>query len=114
MKRTIRILCTGLALGAFIAMPATGFAQQPSSSITGLLAGIAVPDHTLGTEKGFGLGDLTNMTGAVQSNINYGGGGGAITNTNSLGNNSGITTVFQNTGNNSMFQNQTVVNVSIH
>ena len=39
---------------------------------------------------------------------------GAITNTNSINNNVGIITVFQNTGNNSLFQQSTSIFITVH
>ena len=39
---------------------------------------------------------------------------GMITTTNSINNNTGITTVFQNSGNNSLFQQSTSINITVH
>ena len=39
---------------------------------------------------------------------------GLISNTNSVNNNMGITTVFQNSGNNSLFQQSTAITITIH
>ena len=54
------------------------------------------------------------MSGTVEYNVNSSGGGGTITNNNSINGNTGITTVFQNTGNNSLFQSQTIINIAIN
>ena len=39
---------------------------------------------------------------------------GTITTTDSVNNNTGITTVFQNSGNNSLFQATTSINITLH
>ena len=39
---------------------------------------------------------------------------GTITTSNSINNNTGITTVFQNSGNNSLFQQSTSINITVH
>jgi hypothetical protein len=39
---------------------------------------------------------------------------GMITTTNSVNNNMGITTVFQNSGNNSLFQQSMAINITLH
>jgi hypothetical protein len=39
---------------------------------------------------------------------------GTITTTGSVNNNMGITTVFQNSGNNSLFQQSTAINITVH
>jgi hypothetical protein len=100
-----------LVLGASLS-PLSAAAQQQPSGIAGLLAGSAVTDRDLGNQHGRGL-NLQN-DGSLTGNVNYSGGGGPISNADSIKNNAGITTVFQNTGNNSLFQNQTTINVTLH
>lgn len=107
-----------MLVGSLFDVSGTAFAQRAaagptmSKNITVMLAGSAVSDHELRSQTARGL--PTDMYGSVQDNTNTAGGGGTISDTNAITNNSGITTVFQNTGNNSLFQNQTVINVSIH
>jgi len=121
MKTAIRTAWTALLVGSLVGLPVSGFAQgpsgqpsggsgQPSGGIARLLAGTAVSNRDLRSEAGRGL----TMSGTVENNWNTGGGGGTITNTQSINGNTGITTVFQDTGNNSLFQSQTVINVAIH
>lgn len=110
---------TALLAGALLGLPVAAFAQQPAppggvaggSGIAGLLSGTAVSDRDLGQQAARGL--ATDMYAVVEGNANLAGGGGTISNVGSINNNTGITTIFQNTGNNSLFQSQTVVNVSI-
>ena len=122
MKTMIRSLGTALLVGSLIGMPGTGFAQgvssggPPAGPATGriaiLLAGASVSNRELGREAARGLPN--DLYGSVSSNTDTGSAGGPITTTNSINGNSGITTVFQNTGNNSLFQSQTIINVTIH
>lgn len=107
-------LGAALLVASLFSISSAAFAGQPTApdGITSLLAGTAVSDRDLGREAARGL--ATDLYGSVQGNTNLAGGGGQILNTNSINNNSGITTIFQNTGNNSLFQSQTVINVSIH
>mgnify|MGYP003365143355 CR=1 FL=1 len=119
-KLGMRKLGTALLVAAQLGISGAAFAQQPvvsgpaqaSGGIAGLLAGAAVSSRDLGLVAARGL--PSDMSASVQGNTNLSGGGGQITNQNALNNNTGITTIFQNTGNNSLFQNQTVVNISIH
>ena len=114
MITKMRLLVAALLAGSLFGVSGGAFAQGAPApgGIAALLAGTAVSNHVLGRQAARGL--PTDIYGSVQGNTNTGGGGGTITNTNAINNNSGITTIFQNTGNNSLFQNQTVVNVSIH
>jgi hypothetical protein len=115
MKSAIRTLCVGLMVGTFFSLPATGFAESPPGTVASLLAGTGVSDRDLGNQSARGV-VLGPLTGSVTDNTStsYGGTGGLISNTGSFNYDTGITTVFQNTGNNSLFQNQTIVNVTIH
>jgi len=122
MKTMIRTFGAALLVGSLIGMPGTGFAQGISAGappagpvtggIAGLLAGTSVSNQELGRQAARGLPN--DLYGAVSDNTDIGSAGGPITTTNSINGNSGITTVFQNTGNNSLFQSQTVINVTIH
>lgn len=112
MKSAIRTLCFGLVVGTFFSLPATGFAKDPSGTIASLLAGTGLSDRDLAAQDARGL-VVVPLTGSVMENASTGA-SGVISNTNSFNYDTGITTVFQNTGSNSLFQNQTIVNVTIH
>jgi hypothetical protein len=115
MKSAIRTLCVGLVVGTFFSLPATGFAEDALGTIAGLLAGTGVSDRDLGNQSARGAVVLTgDLTGSVTGNTSIGDANGVIRNMNSFNYDTGIITVFQNTGNNSLFQNQTIVNVTIH
>ena len=111
MTKLLTFFCGLIVLGASL-LPLCAAAQQQPSGIAGLLASSAVTDRDLSTQHGRGLDLQNNAT--VAGNVNYSGGGGPISNADSIKNNAGITTVFQNTGNNSLFQNQTTINVTLH
>ena len=86
------------------------------STIPIALAGTAVSDVELA--RGRARGILLN--GAASNGLVGGNSIGArsvtgvITNTNSVNNNTGLTTVFQNTGNNSLFQSSTSIYITVH
>ena len=111
MIKLLTCFCGCFVLGASL-LPFSAAAQQQQPAITELLAGSAVTDRDLGNQHGRGLNFAND--GSVTGNVNYSGGGGPISNADSIKNNAGITTVFQNTGNNSLFQNQTTINVTLH
>jgi hypothetical protein len=111
MTKLLTHFCGCLVLGVSL-LPLSAAAQQQPPAIAGILAGAAVTDRDLSNQHGRGL-NLVN-DGAVTGDVNYSGGGGPISNADSIKNNTGITTVFQNTGNNSLFQNQTTINVALH
>jgi hypothetical protein len=70
---------------------------------------IDVKNTTLQTEDG------AFNNGALRGNSVIGSSAtGTITATNSVNNNTGFTTVFQNSGNNSMFQQSTSINITLH
>ena len=83
------------------------------------LASSTVPAVELGRQRARGV---TNFTfdgalsdGALRGNAVIGPSDtGTITTTGSINNNSGITTVFQNSGNNSLFQQTTSINITMH
>ena len=91
--------------------------------ILGALAGAAVPAAELGQQRARGVANVdTNYTfdgalsnGALRGNAVVGPSNtGSITTTGSINNNTGITTVFQNSGNNSLFQQTTSINITVH
>jgi hypothetical protein len=96
-----------------------------ASRILGALAGAAVPAVELSRQHARGINNInvdTNYTfdgalsnGALRGNAVIGPSDtGSITTTGSINNNTGITTVFQNSGNNSLFQQTTAINITMH
>jgi hypothetical protein len=96
-----------------------------ASGIIGALAGAAVPVAELSRQHARGINNInvdTNYTfdgalsnGALRGNAVIGPSDtGGITTTGSINNNTGITTVFQNSGNNSLFQQTTAINITVH
>jgi hypothetical protein len=91
-----------------------------ASGILGALAGTAVPAAELSRQHARGIdtnytfdGALSN--GALRGNAVIGPSDtGSISTTGSINNNTGITTVFQNSGNNSLFQQTTAINITVH
>ena len=103
------IVALGLS-GSCLAAESGGSAAGPGGVLSAL-AGAAVPisqlahEHARGVLIGSALSDGT-VTG---NSVGRGSVTGTITN-----NNVGITTVFQNTGNNSLFQSSTSILITIH
>jgi hypothetical protein len=94
-----------------------------TSPILGALADAALPAAELGRQQARGAANINlNYTsngalsdGAVGGNAVIGPSAtGGITTTGSINNNTGITTVFQNSGNNSLFQQTTSINITMH
>jgi hypothetical protein len=96
-----------------------------ASGILGALAGAAVPVAELSRQHARGINNInvdTNYSfdgalsnGALRGNAVIGPSDtGGITTTGSINNNTGITTVFQNSGNNSLFQQTTAINITVH
>jgi hypothetical protein len=90
-----------------------------ASGLLGALAGTALPAVELGRQQARGITNFTFdgalSNGALLGNAVVGPSDtGSITTTGSINNNSGITTVFQNSGNNSLFQQTTSINITVH
>jgi len=96
-----------------------------ATGVPGALAGAAVPTAELSRQHARGTDNInvdTNYTfdgalsnGALRGNAVIGPSDtGSITTTGSINNNTGITTVFQNSGNNSLFQQTTSINITVH
>jgi len=96
-----------------------------TGNIVGALAGSVVPtaelsrqhargasninvDTTVNSDGSFNLGDVRGNAVGVNSAT------GTITTTGSINNNTGFTTVFQNSGNNSLFQQSTSIYITVH
>ena len=65
-------------------------------------------DTTVNSDGSFNLGDVRGNAVGVNSAT------GTITTTGSINNNTGFTTVFQNSGNNSLFQQSTSIFITVH
>ena len=96
-----------------------------ATGVPGALAGAAVPAAELSRQHARGTDNInvdTNYTfdgalsnGTLRGNAVIGPSDtGSITTTGSINNNTGITTVFQNSGNNSLFQQTTSINITVH
>lgn len=102
-----------LLLGAVLFAPIAAQAAQPSSSANpfSALIGAPVSPGTLAATHGKDV-PTTNL--ASSSNNIANGTTGTINDTNSIAGNTGLTTVIQNTGNNSLFQTSTIVNITLN
>jgi hypothetical protein len=97
-----------------------------TGKILGALAGSAVSTAELNQQHARGIKNInvnTNYTvesgslnsGALRGNAVIGTSDtGTITTTGSINNNTGFTTVFQNSGNNSLFQQSTSIYITVH
>jgi hypothetical protein len=97
-----------------------------TGNILGALTGSAVPTAELSQQHARGIKNVnidTNYTvesgslssGALRGNSVVGTSDtGTITTTGSINNNTGFTTVFQNSGNNSLFQQSTSIYITVH
>jgi hypothetical protein len=129
--KTSAIRAVAAVLAAAIGIPGPclagelGMTPQASRMILGALAGTAVPAAELSRQHARGIGTInldTNYTfdgalsnGALRGNTVIGPSDtGSISTTGSINNNTGITTVFQNSGNNSLFQQTTAINITMH
>lgn len=128
MNTAIRAAAALLAMIAgFHTQAMAGEKGAPAAGrILGALEGTAVPAAELGREHARGAKNITvdnNTTisfdgslseGALRGNSVIGNSTtGTITTTGSINNNTGITTVFQNSGNNSLFQQTMAINITV-
>jgi hypothetical protein len=114
------------ALGALCPCLAGEMGVTPSAlPILGALTGAPLPAAELSRQHARGVDNInvdTNYTfdGALSNSTVRGNAvigpsnTGGITTTGSINNNTGITTVFQNSGNNSLFQQTTSINITMH
>ena len=128
--KTFAIRAVAALVAAAIGVQGSCLAGEPgmtakASGILGALAGTAVPAAELSRQHARGVNNVnvdTNYTfdgalsnGALRGNAVIGPSDtGSITTTGSINNNTGITTVFQNSGNNSLFQQTTAINITVH
>ncbi|MGE3781815.1 MAG: hypothetical protein AB7H71_03605 [Alphaproteobacteria bacterium] len=108
-----------------------GSAANSASVLQGLAAS-AIPAAELGRQSARGIRNITVDTRNVSVDTNFTFDGalsngalkgnavigtsdtGLISTANSINNNNGITTVFQNSGNNSLFQQSTSITITVH
>jgi hypothetical protein len=90
--------------------------DDQSGSALSSLAGAAVSTTQLGEFRARGNVVVSSVDNGTVTNNSVSGNvtTGAITDDQSMNSNAGITTIFQNTGNNSLFQNSTAVYISLH
>ena len=110
-----------------LSLAAENHGSGVTRAIRGALLGSAVPATELGQQHARGI-KITNIdsnytvdSGAALSNGALRGNSvvgtsdtGTITTSGSINNNSGFTTVFQNSGNNSLFQQSTSIYITVH
>jgi hypothetical protein len=129
--KTSAILAIAILLTAAAGIDASCLAGEKTGagtrSIISVLAGSAVPTAELNSEHARGSGTIKIDTasavggngasfdsGLVHGNAVTGTSTtGMISTTGSINNNMGITTVFQNSGNNSLFQQSTAINITL-
>ena len=128
--KTFAIWAVAAMLAVAVDVPSPGLAGESgmtpkATGALGALAGAAVPAAELSQQHARGINNInvdTNYTfdgalsnGALRGNAVIGPSNtGSITTTGSINNNTGITTVFQNSGNNSLFQQTTAINITVH
>ncbi len=96
---------TGNIVGALAGsvVPTTELSRQHARGTTNINM-----DTTVNSDGSFNLGDVRGNAVGVNSAT------GTITTTGSINNNTGFTTVFQNSGNNSLFQQSTSIYITVH
>jgi len=86
---------------------------DPASAIVGSLGDSAISTKQLSTMRGGALVISSQNIGTDSGNSANNTVTGSIIDNHSINGNTGITTIFQNTGNNTLFQASTTVNISI-
>jgi hypothetical protein len=111
-------LPTLLLLGAIVAGPVTAMADgtsTPDAALLGALKGSELHPAALGALRAQGvlIQNATN-NGGVTGTVDGKSVTGMVSANNSINGNAGITTVFQNSGNNALIQNTMTINVTMH
>jgi hypothetical protein len=118
------LIAAAVGFGGSCLAGENGSAAKSAGQLQGLAAS-AIPAAELGRQSARGIKNInvdTNYTfdgalsnGSLKGNAVIGTSAtGMIATTNSINNNTGITTVFQNAGNNSLFQQSTSINITVH
>ena len=125
MKRTVAWAIASLfaaaagASGSCLAAEEGAAAGSPGAVLRAL-AGTAVPTAELGQQHGRGITIDSGSGGAITAGTSNANAvinspiGGTINLDHSIDNNTGITSVLQNFGNNSVMQVSTTINISVH
>jgi hypothetical protein len=114
MRIRIVMLFSGLALLAMPHFAGAASGGDPANSALGSLAGTAVSASQLAASRARGDVIVSSVNNGTVSNNTIDGNTttGAIMNSMSGNDNSGITSIFQNTGNDSLIQNSTAIYIS--
>lgn len=112
---TMTLLILALGVQTTCLAAESGRSAGPGA-VLGALAGTAVPTAELGSQhaRGILIGSALSEGAVTGNSVGRGSVTGTITNNNSINNNVGITTVLQNTGNNSLIQSSTSILITIH
>lgn len=118
-RRVIALSLPALALlGAMIAGPTTAIAAgigTPDPGLLGALKGSELQGASLGRMRAQGvLIQGASNNGVVTGSVDGKSVTGMVGASNSINGNAGITTVFQNSGNNALIQNSMTINVTVH
>ena len=118
MKKAATLAAAALLAAAFCGGEVCFAADKGNLDGRAAVLGIgraAVSTAELGQQQARGIAvENAISNGTVTANsVGAGSSTGTITNNNSINNNVGITTVFQNTGNNSLFQASTSIFISV-
>lgn len=121
--RGIRRIILGLLpvmglLGAMTATPAISEAAgigTPDPALLGALGGSELKSSSLGKMRAQGiLLQTASNSGTVTGSVGGKSVTGQVRADNAINGNAGITTVFQNSGNNALIQNSMTINVTVH
>jgi len=130
--KTSAILAIGTLLAAAAGFDGSCLAGEKTGagarSIVSELAGSAVPTAELNSEHARGSTNIKVDAAAASAgngssfdngflhgnSVSGTSATGTITTEGSVNNNMGITTVFENSGNNSLFQQSTAINITVH
>ena len=91
-------------------------APDAGGAVFGALGKMALSNSELSQQVARGVVVENSISdGTVRANsVGAGSLTGTIANSNSINNNTGITTVFQNSGNNSLFQSSISISITVH
>jgi hypothetical protein len=110
MRKTVSTGMKALPLiAALLSLPVIGYAQDAANPYRG--SGVSQSDLTRARARGVEQTPLNQAELTGNSAVNTITGSNSIS--SSFGNSGGIVSVIQNTGNNSLFQHSTTVNVNV-
>lgn len=90
-------------------------ADPPSQILEKALKNNSISLNQMGSIRGQGvILQSSSNSGQVNGFVGSGSETGKVYSSNSINSNSGITTVFQNSGNNALIQNSMTINVTMH